>query len=55
MERRTVYLLGYTHTKARTTLAVFSASAVSLYDDINTRIPSPAALRVSLLALYRLI
>ncbi len=37
------------------TLAVFSASAVSLYDDINTRISSPAALRVTSLALFCLI
>ncbi len=45
----------YTHTKAQTTLAVFSSSAVSLYDDINTQISSPAALRVTSLAFYRLI
>ncbi len=41
----------YTHTKARTMLAVFSSSAVSLYDDINTT----AALRVISLAFYSLI
>ncbi len=33
MARHFVY---YTHTKARMTLAEFSSSAVSLYDDINT-------------------
>ncbi len=44
----------YTHTKVLTMLAVFSASVVSLYD-INTWITSPAALRVTSLALYRLI
>ncbi len=42
MARRTVFFY-LSHTKARTTLAVFSSSAVSLYDDINTRISSPAA------------
>ncbi len=31
---------------------VFSGSAVSLYDDMNTKISSPAALKVTLLALY---
>ncbi len=35
MARSTVFFY-YTHTTARMTLAVFSSSAVSLYDDINT-------------------
>ncbi len=52
MARHFVY---YTHTKARMTLAEFSSSAVSLYDDINTWISSPAALRVISLAFYCLI
>ncbi len=34
----------YTHTKARTTLEMFSASAVSIYDDMTTWISSSAAL-----------
>ncbi len=45
----------YTHTKVRMMLSVFSSSAISLYDDINTRISSPAALRVTSLAFYRFI
>ncbi len=40
----------YTHTKAWSLLAVFTGSAVSLYDDMNTRISSPAAPKVTLLA-----
>ncbi len=45
----------YTHTKARTTFVVFSAAAVSLYDDMNTQISSPAALSDISLTFYRLI
>ncbi len=52
---RDALFVSYTHTKGWTTLAVFSASAVSLYNDINTRISSPAALRVISFAFYRLI
>ncbi len=51
IRRHDALFVYYTHTKARMTLAVFSASAVSLYDDINTRISSPAALRVTALGL----
>ncbi len=47
-------LLSYTLTKARTTLAVFSASAVSLFDD-KTQEYHPQLLWVTSLALYRLI
>ncbi len=46
--RRAVSFTAHTHTEAYVTLAVTSASAVSLNEDINTWTTSPELLRESL-------
>ncbi len=53
--RRAVSFTAHIHTEARVMLAVTSASAVSLNEDINTRTTSPELLRVTWWAFDRFI